>query len=1191
MRHFPRSFAYAVGLALTVLSASASARVCTWTANRSSSFSTSSSWSCSPSGSGAPTSADTVQFTSSSSRNCTISSAASVAGMTITSGFNGTVTMNASLAVTGALSMAGGTLNAGGGTLQAGSISLTDGTLMLSSDTTTVGGDFINSGGTLTATAGTVVLTGSGTLSLGTSSLNALTINASGKTVTLGSGLLVGGDLTITSGKLAASTWPVSVSGDWSNAGTFTSSGTVTLSGTSSSGTLKSGGSSFYALTINGSGGTYTLQDALTTADDLTLTAGTLAASSSNVRIGGDLNITAGAFTGGAGTVSITGNVAMTGGTYTGGSGSLSVGGSATINNAVVNGADPTLVGYWPLDDTSSPSADSSGNGNTLSWSGSPTTTTSIPTAISFTDTRAMAMTGSQYATTDDLSNIAVLTPSTVTMSAWYKATSTDTNGAEIVSGSNTYGLRITSTGVMVMKRISDNTAAADWIEYRVSSSNVLDGKWHQIVGEIVTGTGGGMSVYFDGAVASGDYWVNGSNGASQLSGSTSPTSTAAAVAPIDWDGNTESFGLVIGTNPSTTGYQFGKGCSGTACAIDDVRVYDRALTAAEVAALAHGTQPGGPTGLLALAGSATVKGALTVKSTGTLTLGSSSSLAVGTTLTVDGSLNATNAGIQRALTGRVSVRIGSTASAAPALNINGLTVDGTDGNGMWINVNTGARTTFTRFDNLSFTNGIGGELLQIYAPTLNLNSNGCSFDNSTTYAIKLTGNGSGNGPYAIFGGATCAVNDPTTGLCATSQKFDDDRNNDGIADNPSTNGAIIQFVHAAPSDTAGTLVGYPTAAFDWNTFTYYSTYVTFHDASNGSDVVYVRDSSGNALYSWTDPSTDETLVGTPQWNTVGGKHYLYVAANGTASNTGKVYRLIDTTGASGSLKQDPNWATSGAYSCSCTVKSNLSLDASNVYWAATTATSQVLMALTQSTGGKISSSWPVTTPANVTTSAPTLVTKSGTTTLYLGVTDALLQLAVTGTTFLQNTKPGTITGRVSYGTSMLAATSGTARIYAGDSAGSMWAINPSSFAGSTALWTFASGGAITNNTYDAYTDTIQFGTAGGKVVVLNAATGKPLNSAYPLTLDTSDPITAAPLYISGVMVVGTTNGKIYFIDRNTGTGASLINTVNFGSTQSVSTISYDPITARIMAATSSAANDGRIYYFDSVSDPTPSSL
>ena len=61
----------------------------------------------------------------------------------------------------------------------------------------------------------------------------------------------------------------------------------------------------------------------------------------------------------------------------------------------------------------------------------------------------------------------------------------------------------------------------ADWIEYRVPESNLLDGNWHQIVGVIQTGTGGSMAAYYDGVIASGTYWVNGSIGPSQLSSST----------------------------------------------------------------------------------------------------------------------------------------------------------------------------------------------------------------------------------------------------------------------------------------------------------------------------------------------------------------------------------------------------------------------------------------------------------------------------------------------------------------------------------------------------------------------------------------------------------------------------------------------------------------------------------------------
>lgn len=115
--------------------------------------------------------------------------------------------------------------------------------------------------------------------------------------------------------------------------------------------------------------------------------------------------------------------------------------------------------------------------------------------------------------------------------------------------------------------------------------------------------------------------------------------------------------------------------------------------------------------------------------------------------------------------------------------------------------------------------------------------------------------------------------------------------------------------------------------------------------------------------------------------------------------------------------------------------------------------------------------------------------------------------------------------------------------------------------------------------------------------MVLNGAgsgtAGSLLNTTYPYTLDTSDPITSAPLYYSGVLVVGTSKGKLYFLDRNTGlsspNGVSILQKYSFGSSESVSTVTFDADASRYMVSTSSTANDGRIYYFDLVTDPTAS--
>ena len=84
-----------------------------------------------------------------------------------------------------------------------------------------------------------------------------------------------------------------------------------------------------------------------------------------------------------------------------------------------------------------------------------------------------------------------------------------------------------------------------------------------------------------------------------------------------------------------------------------------------------------------------------------------------------------------------------------------------------------------------------------------------------------------------MFGGATCASARPTaTATAARSRRATTTPDSDGIGNTPATNGAVVQFIRRAPNDTAGTIEGFPVAAFDWNTFAYYSTYVTFHDVS-----------------------------------------------------------------------------------------------------------------------------------------------------------------------------------------------------------------------------------------------------------------------------------------------------------------------------------------------------------------------
>ncbi|HEY6478087.1 MAG TPA: PQQ-binding-like beta-propeller repeat protein, partial [Polyangia bacterium] len=230
-----------------------------------------------------------------------------------------------------------------------------------------------------------------------------------------------------------------------------------------------------------------------------------------------------------------------------------------------------------------------------------------------------------------------------------------------------------------------------------------------------------------------------------------------------------------------------------------------------------------------------------------------------------------------------------------------------------------------------------------------------------------------------------------------------------------------------------------------------------------------------------------------------------------------------------------------------------------------------------------------------VTNTGISVATISSTTYAFMGVTGAVLQISTAGNIVsATNSSPVThsVLGRNAVGLGA------TKRVYAGDDGGTMWAINPTSiasFAGAP-LWSFNTANAIKSSPYyDTGTDTVQYGTQGGTVIVLGG-TGAKLNTAYPYTPagGAGDPITSAPLYYNGVLAVGSTGGKLYFLDRNTGnatTPVTVIREYQFGSSEAVSGIGFDPTANRYMVSTASSSGDARLYYIDLIADPTPASL
>jgi hypothetical protein len=299
---------------------------------------------------------------------------------------------------------------------------------------------------------------------------------------------------------------------------------------------------------------------------------------------------------------------------------------------------------------------------------------------------------------------------------------------------------------------------------------------------------------------------------------------------------------------------------------------------------------------------------------------------------------------------------------------------------------------------------------------------------------------------------------------------------------------------------------------------------------------------------------------------------------------SGKVYRLVDN--ASSSLTLDPGWTTN-PYDCGCGIVTPLAMDTNNLYWGGTQAGAQKLWTLGQSAESQPMGS-PFTVTPTITSTAPALWTNAGTSYLFLGVAGHLLEINASNQTLAaDNTNPGTasISGRIAIGTKT------TNRILGGDDGGTFWSIDPSNFAGTNKQWSYAvSGDAIKSSPYYDYaTNTVMFGTEAGKVVALGP-TGAALTGYPYVPGSTTDAIRSAVLYYGGILAVGTTTGKLFFLDRNNGTtGPALIREYYFGPTESVSGVGYDASSGRYMVSTSDAStSDGKLYYIDAIGDPSP---
>jgi hypothetical protein len=156
----------------------------------------------------------------------------------------------------------------------------------------------------------------------------------------------------------------------------------------------------------------------------------------------------------------------------------------------------------------------------------------------------------------------AALKPSTTfTISAWYRTTALDTGaggfmGSEVVSGGDSYILRVRSTDIEFTRVATESGGGANFGRCFMTVPNRLDGNWHHLVAVLDAGE---MRGYFDGVLA---------------------CSSAVAASAMKYDRGTDFWVGRHGNGGDN--YDFDGN-------IDDVRMYARALSAAEIAAIAAG--------------------------------------------------------------------------------------------------------------------------------------------------------------------------------------------------------------------------------------------------------------------------------------------------------------------------------------------------------------------------------------------------------------------------------------------------------------------------------------------------------------------------------------------------------------------------------------------------------------------------
>jgi hypothetical protein len=1191
-----------------------------------------------------PAAGDMAVFDGGWTGNCTISSTISVGTIDVKSGYTGTITHSGSsnninlagswLFETGAtgtfnstatggtiatlsggayigdLVMAGGTFSLNGAALNLRSLTVSTGTFTSGSTAVT-----INSGGTVSLTGTSPPTTTTVTFGTGGLTPNSGTVTVDGAVVSMGTANFTAtGAVSVLSGSMTFGTGTVTFNG-----GVTVSGGTLSMptmgSHTATTVDVSGGTMAFAAGTTFGVSGNFLLEGGSVTQSSATLNLGT------NVQNQADgLTITDGTFDAGTGTLNVTGPA---GGNDNGSGAATTINGSTASFTSQLGGHQNfygilnVTAGTMTLGVAAMTSGRKSGGDNVdkqvLIRSGG---TLSLTSNFTFPSTLAMTING----TLNGVSGNVTFTPAvTIGSTGTYAGTAAAATFSSTLTVNGTCGAgagSLTSTGAATIG--STGTYSGN-----TGTSNFNGGL-------TVNGACGAGTNTFNAAAttiaSTGTY--NGNTGNSNFSSTLAVTGACSAGTGALAVTGAVTIAGTYNANSGTTTFNSTTALSGTFNANSTSNA-----TLKGVVTMTGTSVFNGNTGKTTFTAAPTLTAGTfnvgDVGSTGSVLLSASTTFTSGMTLafpTSGGDLKI-GQGFNLSVAGTVTSSAGTTASKpkiecsgcsatqgvgitfSGVLNVDGLEFD----NATTAGVTIASGATFTKFQDLTFKNNAGnsagGTHLAITLGTKVLDVPGCYFDTTATKNVALSGtSGQNNGARAIFEyrGASSTVTGPGAG---NSMDDDGDKGvngdttaNDNVGGNVNSPyfGSVVEWVYAAPTDTAGTAVGFPTAAFDWNTFSYYGVYVAYKDVTGAgtADTLWMRNSDGSPAYSFSVPQTSGDLVWTPFWDTVN-ETTAGIDANGDgdqadtdvrvvylATTGGHIIKLVDNGSGLARPGSGSPWSADFTDSNVSTITSPLANDGTNLYFGGTKSGSAEVFGVQVAKGANEAKLVKTVGAATTVTTTPSWATSSGSTYVFLGSN------VISGASHIYriNMTSGTVDADYSGATTNIngAIVIVSNHAYASSDAGKMYALDALNFAsgGFTTITGFpyqtAAAAAIKFAPWVDSTSTAYFGDDSGKLYDLSSAGS--LATGYPVSISSSK-ITSTPIYRSGggVIGVGANDGYAYFVDRS---AASIFKRFFVTSTSNaVSSVSYDSNIAAYMVSSS----DGKLVFINGadVTDPT----